>query len=221
MIILDKITKKHHTRHGEHVVLNQIDLTIRPGEKVGILGRNGAGKSTLIRVMGGAESPTSGRIHRGMTLSWPLAFSGGFQGSLTGLDNLKFICRVYGVDYKPRVGYVLDFSELGKFFYESVKTYSSGMRARLAFALSMAIEFDCYLIDETMAVGDDRFHKKCEYELFEKRKDRGIVLVSHQAETIKSHCETIFVLENGNIKRFNDTEQAYAYHHEQQEKNPS
>ena len=221
MITLHRITKLHQTRSGIHHVLNGIDLTIEPGEKIGILGRNGAGKSTLIRILGGAESPTTGWIHRGMSISWPLAFSGGFQGSLTGLDNLKFISRVYGVDYRLKTDYVLNFSELGKFFYEPVKTYSAGMRARLAFALSMAIEFDCYLIDETLSVGDSRFHKKCEHELFERRKERAMVLVSHHAETVRAHCSTIYVLENGLINKFTDTEQAYEYYNEQQNKNPA
>lgn len=220
-IILKNIRKVYATRSGEHTVLEGIDFTIHPGEKVGILGRNGAGKSTLIRILGGAESPTSGQIYRGMSLSWPLAFSGGFQGTLTGLDNLKFIARIYGVDYRDKVEYVQEFSELGKFFQEPVKTYSAGMRARLAFALSMAIEFDCYLIDETLAVGDSRFHQKCEYELFEKRKDRAMVLVAHQPEVIRKHCETIFVLENGMIKKFDNIDEAYEYYNEQQSKNPA
>ena len=143
------------------MVLDDLNLTIHLGEKVGILGCNGAGKSTLIRLISGAELPTSGSIQRGMSISWPLAFSGAFQGSLTGLDNLRFICRVYGVDFRPRVDYVEEFSELGHYMREPVKTYSSGMRARLAFAISMSIEFHCYLIDEVLAVGDAEFQRKC------------------------------------------------------------
>jgi len=215
MITLQGITKTHHTRTGSHTVLAGIDLVINPGEKIGILGRNGAGKSTLIRILGGAERPSSGTVHRGMKISWPLAFGGAFQGSLTGLDNLKFICRIYGVDHEPRIDYVQEFSELGRYLYEPVKTYSAGMRARLAFALSMAIEFDCYLIDEVMAVGDNRFHEKCRHELFVKRQDRSMIIVSHQPETIRQHCDTIYILNAGLLKKFDDADLAYQYYDEQ------
>lgn len=219
MIVLSGIHKQYATRGGMHTVLDGIDMRIDPGEKVGILGRNGAGKSTLIRILSGAEQPTAGTIHRGMTLSWPLAFGGAFQGSLTGLDNLKFICRVYGVDYQDKVNYVQDFAELGKYFREPVKAYSSGMRSRLAFAISMAVEFDGFLIDEIISVGDARFHAKCQTELFEKRKDRAIILVSHHPDTVRAHCNTIFVLENGQMRKFNDADQAYEYYNEQQTQN--
>ena len=157
MIKLINVCKDYPTRAGPRRVLHNIDLMIHPGEKVGILGRNGAGKSTLIRLVSGAEPPTIGKIERNMSVSWPLAFSGGFQGSLTGADNVRFICRIYGVDFRPRFEFVRDFSELGIYLNEPVSSYSSGMKARLAFAISMTIDFDCYLIDEVMAVGDARF----------------------------------------------------------------
>ena len=153
MIELSQIVKRYKTRSGTHTVLDGVDLTVRMGDKLGILGRNGAGKSTLIRLISGAELPTRGTIVRRMSVSWPLAFGGAFQGSLTGIDNVRFICRVYGAQLKEVFPFVEDFSELGKFLREPVKTYSSGMRARLAFAISMAIEFDCFLIDEVIAVG--------------------------------------------------------------------
>jgi capsular polysaccharide transport system ATP-binding protein len=212
MIEMRDVTKKYRTRHGLISVLDQINLTIKPGDKVGILGANGAGKSTLIRLLSGAEQPTTGVVQRGMTVSWPLAFTGGFQGSLTGLDNLRFICRVYGVDHGPLLPVVADFSELGKFFREPLKTYSSGMRARLAFALSMAIEFDCYLIDEVLAVGDTRFQEKCKRELFEKRKNRAIVIVSHMPDQIREHCTSVYVLKAGRALRFDDITTAYDFY---------
>jgi capsular polysaccharide transport system ATP-binding protein len=212
MIELRAVTKKYPTRHGLITVLDGVDLTVKPGEKLGILGRNGAGKSTLIRLLSGAESPTSGRVVRDMKVSWPLAFAGGFQGSLTGIDNLRFISRVYGVDHLSLHPFVEDFAELGKYFHEPLKTYSSGMRARLAFALSMAIEFDCYLIDEVMAVGDARFQEKCKRELFEKRRDRAILLVSHTPEHIRAHCDSIYVLNTGRVIRFDDIDEAYEYY---------
>lgn len=214
MIILSDITKRYRTRSGIHTVLDRIDLAIHPGEKIGILGRNGAGKSTLIRIISGAERPTSGHICREMSLSWPLAFGGAFQGSLTGLDNLKFICRVYGVDYRDKIDFVQDFAELGKFFRERVKTYSSGMRSRLSFAISMAVEFDCFLIDEIISVGDARFHAKCQTELFEKRGDRAFIMVSHEAHNIREHCHRAGVLHGGTIRLFENIEEAYAYYQE-------
>lgn len=215
MIALRNVHMEYPTRKGNHKVLNNINLTIERGQKIGILGRNGSGKSTLIRLIGGVEQPTLGKVSRDMTVSWPLAFSGGFQVALTGLDNLRFICRIYGIDYKKVMPFVEEFAELGEYFREPVKKYSAGMFARLGFAISMAIEFDCYLIDEVLAVGDSRFHEKCRYELFEKRADRAMVLVSHQPGQIKKLCDTFYVLHNGSMEPFDDPDAAYAYYAEQ------
>ena len=212
MIVLDNVTKRYSTRQGSRVVLDNINLTIHPGEKIGILGRNGAGKSTLIRLISGAELPSSGRVHRHMSISWPLAFTGGFQGSLTGLDNLRFICRIYGTDIESAIPRVEEFSELGIYLNEPVKKYSSGMRARLAFAISLAIDFDCFLIDEVAAVGDSRFHQKCENELYEKRKDRAMIIVSHQPEQIVLHCDRAAVLHEAKIHCFDDVTHAYEFY---------
>jgi capsular polysaccharide transport system ATP-binding protein len=212
MIEITNLRKVYPVRGGEHIVLNNLNFTIRRGEKIGVLGRNGAGKSTLIRILSGAEQPSEGSIKRNMSLSWPLAFGGAFQSSLTGLDNLKFICRIYGVSYKEKIGYVQDFSELGKFLREPVKTYSSGMRARLAFAISMAVDFECFLIDEVISVGDARFHEKCKRELFEKRSDRGFLIVSHEMHNIKEHCDKAFVLHNGSLNEFLDINDAYSWY---------
>lgn len=212
MIELINVCKTYQTRSGDHEVLRGIDLTIKASQKIGILGRNGAGKSTLIKLMSGAERPTSGTIKRGMSISWPLAFGGAFQGSLNGLDNLKFVCRVYGVDYREKKEFVQEFAELGKYFHEPVKHYSSGMRSRLAFAISMAVEFDCFLIDEIISVGDARFHHKCEIELFEKRKDRAMIIVSHELHNIRKYCEEVCVINEGKLTNYKDFEMAiYAY----------
>jgi capsular polysaccharide transport system ATP-binding protein len=212
MISLENISKRYSTRQGSRLVLNNLNLKIFPGEKVGILGRNGAGKSTLIRLISGAELPTSGRIQHNMSVSWPLAFGGAFQGSLTGLDNLRFISRIYGVDIEPIIPRVEEFSELGIYLREPVKKYSSGMRARLAFAISLAIDFDCFLIDEVIAVGDGRFTQKCTTELFEKRKDRAMIIVSHQAEQIINHCDKAAVLHDGTLHAFDDVTKAYEFY---------
>jgi capsular polysaccharide transport system ATP-binding protein len=151
-------------------------------------------------------------VRRGISVSWPLAFSGAFQGSLTGLDNLRFVCRIYGVNYESVVPFVEDFTELGMYLREPVLHYSGGMRARLAFALSMAIEFDCFLIDEIIVVGDSRFHEKCRIELFEKRKDRALILVSHNVSMIKAHCESASVLHDGKLHSFGCVDDAYAFY---------
>jgi capsular polysaccharide transport system ATP-binding protein len=214
MIKLQAVSKHYRIAQGLQRVIESLDLTINRGEKIGILGRNGAGKSTLIRLISGAELPSRGRVLRSMSASWPLAFGGAFQGSLTGMDNLKFIFRVYGLDYRKRIAYIEDFAELGKYFCEPVKTYSSGMRSRLAFAISLAIEFDCFLIDEVISVGDTRFHEKCKYELFEQRKDRAMVMVSHEAHNIREHCNKAFVLHLGKLTEFEDVETAYIHYNQ-------
>jgi capsular polysaccharide transport system ATP-binding protein len=208
MIHCERLTKSYPMGSGRKHVLRGIDLQIAPGEHVGFLGRNGAGKTTLIKLIGGVEMPTSGKVRRRMSVSWPLGFGGGFQGSLTGYDNARFIARIYGREYSELRDFVEDFSELGAQLKMPVKTYSSGMRARLAFALSLAIEFDCYLIDEVIMVGDQNFHKKCHFELFEKRRDRALVFASHSAELVREFCNGAIVLDQGYAKKFADVNEA-------------
>lgn len=212
MISIRNVSKTYETRFGQRTILDNINFQLERGRNMGILGRNGAGKSTLIRLIAGAERPTSGTITRGMSVSWPLAFGGAFQSHLTGLDNLKFVCRVYGVDYKPLVPFVEDFTELGIYFREPVLHYSQGMMTRLAFALSMAIEFDCFLIDESMVVGDARFHERCHIELFQKRKDRAFILVTHDAHAIRLYCENACVLKDGKLLPFPTVDEAFEFY---------
>ncbi|WP_082729607.1 ABC transporter ATP-binding protein [Burkholderia sp. FL-7-2-10-S1-D7] len=214
MIELKNVSKHYRLHGGTHVVFDELNFRIVKGEKIGILGRNGAGKSTLIRLISGAELPTKGRIRRGMSVSWPLAFGGAFQGSLTGVDNIRFICRVYDADLSRAIPVVEEFAELGRYLREPVKTYSSGMRARLAFAISMAIEFDCFLIDEVIAVGDARFHDKCQRELFERRRDRAMVIVSHEPNNIRDHCDKALVLHGGVLHQFPDVDAAYNFYNQ-------
>lgn len=209
MIRLTGVHKDYPSNHGTRHILKDINLTIYAGERIGILGRNGAGKSTLIRLISGAEPPTSGTIEREMSVSWPLAFSGGFQGGLTGADNVRFICRIYGVDYHPRFKFVEEFSELGSYLHEPVSTYSSGMRARLAFAISMTVDFDCYLIDEVLAVGDQRFRDRCRVELFEKRKHKAMLIVSHSHRYLKGNCDRFLLFRDGTIEEHSDFEEVY------------
>lgn len=209
MIRLESVTKAYLTSAGKVTVLDGVNLTLERGESIGILGRNGAGKSTLVRIMGGAEMPDAGTVERTMSVSWPLAFSGGFQGSLTGLDNLRFICRVYGVDVEACIPYVYEFTELGAYLKEPVKTYSSGMRARLAFATSMVVDFDCYLIDEIVAVGDNKFQRKCIEELFVKRADKARIIISHDPNFIRVNCDHAAVLIDGKLQRFPSVDEAF------------
>lgn len=199
MIQLEHIHKVYPTRTGNRVVLNDISFSFERGEKLGIMGRNGAGKSTLIRLVSGAERPTSGEITRTMSVSWPLAFGGAFQTALTGLDNIRFISRIYRQRAESNIDFVREFTQLGDYLREPVRSYSSGMRARLAFAISMIIEFDCYLIDEITAVGDAKFYEKCEIELFDKRRDRAMLIISHDLGYIQKHCQRFAVLHDGDL----------------------
>lgn len=208
MIRCTNVNKSYPMGRGRKRVLKDLDFTIQKGQHIGFLGRNGAGKTTLIKLLGGVEMPTSGKVVRDMSVSWPLGFGGGFQGSLTGYDNARFISRIYGHDYREIKDFVEDFTELGRQLKMPVKTYSSGMRARLAFALSIAIEFDCYLIDEVILVGDQNFHRKCHYELFEKRADRALILASHSADIIREFCDSAMVLHDGKGTMYDNVEEA-------------
>lgn len=207
MIVCEQVTKSYPMGSGRKQVLRGVNLAVGPGQRVGFLGRNGAGKTTMIKLIGGVELPTSGSIRRHMSVSWPLGFGGGFQGSLTGYDNARFIARIYGREYSELRDFVEEFSELGAQLKMPVKTYSSGMRARLAFALSLAIEFDCYLIDEVIMVGDQNFHKKVHYELFDKRADRALIFASHSHDLVREFCNRAVVLHEGLATIYEDVEE--------------
>lgn len=209
MITVEHITKDYRTRTGPKRVLDDVSFTLEKGERLGVLGRNGAGKSTLIRLVSGAERPSSGRITRNMSVSWPLAFGGAFQAQLTGVDNVRFISRLYAQDPDHNLAFVEEFAELGQYLREPVMTYSSGMRARLAFAISMIIEFDCFLIDEIAAVGDARFHERCNYELFDKRGDRAMMIISHDPGYLRDHCNRWALLDAGKLTTFDEFEAAH------------
>jgi capsular polysaccharide transport system ATP-binding protein len=207
-ISLSNIVKEYHTQLGTRRVLDNVSFDLQRGEKIAVLGRNGAGKSTLVKLIGGVERPTSGHIHRGMTMSWPLAFGGGFEVAMSGMDNIRFIARIYNAPLQQTIDFCDNFAELGKLLYLPVRTYSSGMRARLAFALTLAIDFECMLIDEVIAVGDQRFHAKCHDELFVKRKHCAMILVSHDTHTIKEYCNKALILKDGRGKVFDDLDMA-------------
>jgi len=207
-IVAEGVCKSYDTPIGHKHVLNDISFAINPGEKMAVLGCNGAGKSTLVKILGGVERPSRGEIWRGMSMSWPLAFGGGFEAAMTGLDNIRFIARIYSRPIRETIERVDDFAELGSNLLLPVKLYSSGMRARLAFALTLAIDFDCYLVDEVIAVGDQRFHRKCHEALFVERKDAAMVLVSHDIGIIREYCSSALVLKRGYGRVFDDLELA-------------
>ena len=210
MIAVTDVCKEYYseTRHIYNRVLSNVSFTIAPGEKIAVLGRNGAGKSTLIRLIAGIELPTSGNIERTMSVSWPVGLEGGIGGSMTGNDNIRMICRIYDKPFTLMRDFVEDFAELGKYLAEPVITYSSGMRARLNFALSIAVDFDCYLIDEIISVGDQRFQRRSQEELFDKRADRSLILASHVPHIIKEYCSRALVLHRGRGKIFDDLDLA-------------
>jgi len=189
-------------------IFTDLNFELARDGRLAVLGRNGQGKSSLIKMLGGILKPSSGVIDWRMTSSWPIGFAGGFQGSLTGIDNIRFLSRLYGRNYADILERVDDFAELGSALKRPVKHYSAGMRARLAFGLSLAIEFDCYLIDELVAVGDARFQRKCELELFQHRKDRAFLMASHDMHIISQNCSRALVIENGRAKFFDDIDEA-------------
>lgn len=202
------IAKSYPIAGGSRHVLEGVSFKVRAGEKLAVLGRNGAGKSTLVRLIAGIELPTRGRIQRNMSLSWPIALSGGFGGSMTGNDCIRFIARIHDRDFFETRDFVEDFAELGKYLRMPIKTYSSGMRARLAFGLSLSIDFDCYLVDEVLSVGDKRFQQKSFDALFLQRSDRAMIVVSHSMELISEFCSSALVLKAGHGRIFTDTKLA-------------
>jgi capsular polysaccharide transport system ATP-binding protein len=213
MIELDRVSKAYALGSGgAKRIVENVSLRLARGRSVGLLGRNGSGKSTLLQMIGGAIEPDSGQIRRYANLSWPLGFGGGFHGALTGAQNTRFVARIYGVDTDDLLAAVEDFSELGPFMQMPVSVYSSGMKSRLAFAMSMAIDFDVYLVDEITAVGDSAFKKKCADAFAAKMDHADIIMVSHSVRTIRSYCQSGLVLENGTLTYFGDVEEALAVH---------
>ena len=208
MIEFKNVSKAYALGSGKKIILNNVSFCFEQGVNIGILGVNGAGKSTALKLIAGSEAPDKGKIFRSGTFSWPLGFSAGFQGSLSGEENLRFICRIYAANIRYVIKFVAEFSELGLALYEPVSTYSTGMRARLAFALSMAIQFDVYLVDEIMGVGDRLFQKKCHNAFAEKSKQSSIIMVSHNMNTIREYSDVVLLLSNGNVNIYDDVEEA-------------
>lgn len=213
MLELVNLTKSYPTRLGRHYVFRDLNFVFPEGVSVGLMGRNGAGKSTLMQILGGVEVPDSGKIHTDKTISWTVGLSGGLQSSLTARDNVKFVCRIHGLgreEMEEKVRYVEDFADIGKFFDMPIKSYSSGMRSRVSFGLSMAFKFDYYLVDEGMSAGDPMFRKKASDAFKNRTKDANLILVSHNVRDIRNLCQMVVVLDGGRATLFEDVEEGLA-----------
>lgn len=212
MIELSDVWKTFHTAAGPKVVARGLTFTVPSGIALALMGRNGAGKSTLLRMISGSLEPDRGTIRVTGSMSWPVGFRGSFHPDLTATQNVRFIARVYGVDTDELVEAVRDFAELGNHFNEPIRTYSSGMRSRLAFGLSMSMNFDIYLVDEVTAVGDRIFKKKSQAVFAERLRHSGAIMVSHSTRILRDLCQHAAFLENGKITYFTDIEEAIRYH---------
>ena len=212
MIKFENLTKSFRVRGEKRVVIDNLSLTLPSGKSLALMGRNGAGKSTLLEMIAGTIRPDSGRIVSDGTISWPVGFGGSFHRDLTGAENVRFIARVYGVDTDDLIHFVEDFAELGKFFHMPVRSYSSGMKSRLAFGASMGIRFDTYLVDETTAVGDAVFKRKSRAIFADRMKQSSAIMVNHSMNQIRQFCNAGVVLEHGRLTYFEDLEEAIAVH---------
>ncbi|MDR5744496.1 ABC transporter ATP-binding protein [Caballeronia sp. LZ029] len=213
MIVVSNMSKRYRGSNDEQYVLKDVSLNIPRSAKLAVIGRNGAGKSTLLNLLGGMDRPTRGTVSRQCRVSWPLGLSGGFQGSLSGAQNAKFIARVHGVEDEAlhqRIGFIREFSELGDALERPVKNYSSGMRSRLAFAISLAFDFDLYLVDELTSVGDAAFRKKSREAFRNIAARAGLIMVSHDEATLKTFCDTALWLHEGQALWFDDLNEGLA-----------
>lgn len=213
MIIADNITKYYKVKGRRHVIFQELSLSINPGDKLGLLGSNGAGKSTLLRLLCGIEAPNSGQVIRTSTISWPVGLTNGFIPTLTGKENIKFVCRLFGCTLdmqKKKIDFVRDFAEIGDYFDMPVSTYSSGMTSRLAYGMSMAFDFDFYVVDEGLSAGDAAFTQKSLAAFKEKSQDKGLLMVSHDMNTIKKFCNQALYLNAGVLYHSYDVDEVIA-----------
>ncbi|WP_299421911.1 ABC transporter ATP-binding protein [uncultured Shimia sp.] len=212
MIRIENLVKSFRVRGHKKVVINNLNMELPSGRSLALLGRNGAGKSTLLQIVAGTLRPDSGRVVSDGSISWPVGFAGSFHANLTGVQNIRFVARVYGVDSDELCDFVREFSELGNHFFMPVRSYSSGMKARLAFGVSMGIHFDTYLVDEVTAVGDAVFRAKSR-ELFQERmQTSSAILVSHDMGQVRNFCDSGVVLSNGHLQYFEDIHEAVEAH---------
>ena len=213
MLELRNLTKSYPTPHGRRYVFRDLSFTFPDGASIGLIGPNGAGKSTLMRLLGGIDSPDSGSVYTDANISWPVGLAGGFQGSLTARDNVKFVCRLYGLsggEMREKVRFVEEFAEIGEYFDLPVKSYSSGMRSRIGFGLSMAFDFDYYLIDEVMAVGDAQFRRKSQEVFRNKLQKAKLILVSHNMKDIAQYCNVVVLVNKGQTTLYSNVNEGIA-----------
>ncbi len=212
MIVFDRVTKMFKTQRAPKIIVKDASMILNDGNRVALLGRNGAGKSTFLRLTAGILSPDRGRITRTGNVSWPLGFAGSFHVALTGAQNVRFVARIYGRDTEELVAYVEEFAELGEYFHMPVQSYSTGMRARLAFGVSMGIAFDCYLVDEITAVGDKNFSRKARAVFTDRLSGADVIMASHSVATLREFCSSGIVLEGGKLYYYENLEDALAAH---------
>lgn len=212
MIRFENLTKSFMVRGQRKVVIDNLDLTLPTGKSLALLGRNGAGKSTLLEIIAGTMPPDSGRVVSDGSISWPVGFGGSFHRELTGAQNVRFIARIYGVDTEELIEFVRDFAGLGPHFHMPLRSYSSGMKSRLAFGTSMGIRFDTYLVDEVTAVGDAAFKRKSRAVFIERMRASSAVLVNHDMGQLRDFCDAGIVLDKGRVQYFDDLEEAIAVH---------
>jgi len=212
MIRFENLSKYFWVNNHRKVVIDNLNLTLKTGESLALLGRNGAGKSTLMSIIAGNMRPDTGRIVTDGSISWPVGFGGSFHPELTGAQNTRFVARIYGVDSEQLIDFVQYFAEIGQHFFMPVKTYSAGMRSRLTFGISMGIRFDTYLVDEVTAAGDAAFREKSKAVFSERMRESGAIMVNHNLNELKEYCQSAIVLEHGKIIYFNDIEEAIEQH---------
>lgn len=214
MIRFEHLTKGFSVRGRYNVVIDDLNLTLPTGKSLALLGRNGAGKSTLLQMIAGTLPADRGRIVTDGTISWPVGFGGSFHSDLTGAQNTIFVARIYGVDTDSLMAFAQDFAELGEHFHMPVRSYSSGMKARLVFGLSMGIRFDTYLVDEVTAVGDRSFKRKSQAIFRERMKQAGAIMVSHSMPQLRAFCDAGLILTGGRLEYYEDLDEAIARHEE-------
>lgn len=212
MIRFENLSKSFWIRGERKVVIDHLDMTLPSRRSLALLGRNGAGKSTLLEMIAGTMRPDTGRISSDGSISWPVGFGGSFHRELTGAQNVRFIARIYGVDTESLQAFVEDFADLGRYFHMPVRSYSSGMKSRLAFGASMGIRFDTYLVDEVTAVGDASFKRKSRSVFMDRMRYSSAIMVSHSMNQLREFCDAGMVLENGQIQYFDDLEEAIEVH---------
>lgn len=212
MIEFSHVYKRFRTPRGFKYVARDINCTFPSNVSVGLLGRNGAGKSTLMQMIGGRMQPNNGKIITKGSVSWPVGFAGSFSSDMTGAQNTRFIARGYGVDTKSLMEFVEEFAELGDHFHMPFRNYSSGMKSRLAFGISIGIPFDTYLVDEVTSVGDANFKNKSRIYFKDRLRNAGAVVVTHSMTQIRQLCQAGAVLEDGTLTYYPDVEDAIAHH---------